>query len=71
MLYEVITDLGLITRVGEAHLEGVGSREGVARAKRELLEEMAAGRPVVLNRDDPAFLLLSRGAVGPITTFVV
>jgi len=41
----------------------------VARAKRELLEEMAAGRPVVLNRDDPAFLLLSRGAVGPITTF--
>lgn len=65
----VAPDLGLITRVGEAHLEGVGSREGVARAKRELLEEMASGRPVVLNRDDPSFLLLSRGAVGPITTF--
>ena len=62
-------DLGIITRVGEAHLEGLGSREGVARAKRELLEEMAPGRPVVLNRDDPSFSLLFRGAGGPITTF--
>jgi UDP-N-acetylmuramoyl-tripeptide--D-alanyl-D-alanine ligase len=62
-------DLGIITRVGEAHLEGLGSREGVARAKRELLEEMAPGRPVVLNRDDPSFSLLFRGAAGPVTTF--
>jgi UDP-N-acetylmuramoyl-tripeptide--D-alanyl-D-alanine ligase len=65
----VAPDVGLISRVGEAHLEGVGSREGVARAKRELLEEMAPGRRVVLNRDDPSFSLLARGAVGSITTF--
>jgi UDP-N-acetylmuramoyl-tripeptide--D-alanyl-D-alanine ligase len=62
-------DLGVITRVGDAHLEGLGSREGVARAKRELLEEMSLGRPVVLNRDDPSFSLLHRGASGPTFTF--
>ena len=62
-------DLGIITRVGDAHLEGLGSLEGVARAKRELLEEMVPGRPVVLNRDDPSFPLLFRGASGPVTTF--
>ena len=45
-------DIGLITNVGRAHLEGVGSVEGVARAKVELLEKMAPRALAVLNGDD-------------------
>ncbi|HYQ61131.1 MAG TPA: UDP-N-acetylmuramoyl-tripeptide--D-alanyl-D-alanine ligase [Desulfatiglandales bacterium] len=45
-------DIGLITNVGRAHLEGVGSIEGVARAKVELLDKMAPRALAVLNGDD-------------------
>jgi UDP-N-acetylmuramoyl-tripeptide--D-alanyl-D-alanine ligase len=45
-------DIGLITNVGRAHLEGVGSIEGVARAKVELLEKMASRGLAILNGDD-------------------
>ncbi len=55
-------DIGVITNVGPAHLEGVGSIEGVKAAKGELLEKMAPGRRAVLNADDPRVLELARGA---------
>jgi len=45
-------DIGLITNVGRAHLEGVGSVEGVARAKVELLDKMAPRALAILNGDD-------------------
>ncbi len=45
--------LGVITNIGEAHLEMVGSLEGVARAKGELLEGMDPGGTAVLNGEDP------------------
>ncbi|MGE5841953.1 MAG: UDP-N-acetylmuramoyl-tripeptide--D-alanyl-D-alanine ligase [Deltaproteobacteria bacterium] len=45
-------DVGLITNVGRAHLEGVGSIEGVAKAKVELLERMAPRGLAILNGDD-------------------
>jgi UDP-N-acetylmuramoyl-tripeptide--D-alanyl-D-alanine ligase len=45
-------DIGLITNVGRAHLEGVGSIEGVARAKVELLHKMAPRALAILNGDD-------------------
>ncbi len=45
-------DVGLITNVGRAHLEGVGSIEGVARAKVELLEKMSPRSLAILNGDD-------------------
>jgi UDP-N-acetylmuramoyl-tripeptide--D-alanyl-D-alanine ligase len=45
-------DIGLITNVGRAHLEGVGSIEGVAKAKVELLERMAPRSLAILNGDD-------------------
>jgi len=61
-------DVGLITNVGRAHLEGVGSVEGVARAKVELLEKMSPRALAILNGDDD---LLMRAAgtfpVKPIT----
>lgn len=47
----------LITQAGQAHLEGFGSLEGVAQAKGEILEGLAADGVAVLNRDDRFFPL--------------
>jgi UDP-N-acetylmuramoyl-tripeptide--D-alanyl-D-alanine ligase len=41
-------DVGLITSVGPAHLELVGSLEGVVRAKRELLDALPAGAVAIV-----------------------
>jgi UDP-N-acetylmuramoyl-tripeptide--D-alanyl-D-alanine ligase len=44
--------VGLITCVAEAHLEGLGSIEGVARAKGELFEGLPRDAVAVVNADD-------------------
>lgn len=47
-------DLGLITNVGMAHLEGVGGTLAeVARVKEELFAELAANTVAIVNYDDP------------------
>lgn len=45
--------IGVITNVGPGHLEFLGSLEGVARAKEELIGQIDPGGTAVLNRDDP------------------
>ena len=46
-------DLGLITNVGRAHLEGFGSFEGVIQTKTELYRHLAAkGGTVFVNKDN-------------------
>ena len=45
--------VGVITNVGPAHLESMQSVERIARAKFELLENMASPKTFVLNADDP------------------
>jgi len=45
--------LGVITNIGEAHLELLGSQESIAMAKEELLEGLVGRRLAVLNGDDP------------------
>lgn len=44
-------DVGVVTQAGDAHLEGFGSREGVARAKGELFAALDGGIAVI-NADD-------------------
>ena len=46
-------DIGVITNIGPAHLEGFDSIEGIAKAKAELLNTIHPGGTVVLNGDDP------------------
>jgi UDP-N-acetylmuramoyl-tripeptide--D-alanyl-D-alanine ligase len=46
-------DIGLITNIGPAHLEGLGSLEGVMHAKGELIEKIKPGGKIILNADDP------------------
>lgn len=45
-------DIGVITNVGPAHLEGFGSLDGVALAKGELLDHMSLNGVAVLNAED-------------------
>ncbi|HKY92697.1 MAG TPA: UDP-N-acetylmuramoyl-tripeptide--D-alanyl-D-alanine ligase, partial [Nevskiaceae bacterium] len=45
-------DVGVITQAGDAHLEGFGSREGVARAKGELFAGLSPDGVAAINADD-------------------
>ncbi|MDH5378497.1 MAG: UDP-N-acetylmuramoyl-tripeptide--D-alanyl-D-alanine ligase [Gammaproteobacteria bacterium] len=45
-------DIGVVSNAGTAHLEGFGSREGVARAKGELFMALGKGGTAIINRDD-------------------
>lgn len=51
-----IPQVGLVTRVAEAHLEHFDSVEEIARAKGELYEALPPGAVAVANADDPRVL---------------
>ncbi|MBF0226482.1 MAG: UDP-N-acetylmuramoyl-tripeptide--D-alanyl-D-alanine ligase [Desulfobacterales bacterium] len=52
-------DIGVITNIGNAHIEGVGSIEGVMDAKGELLLNMKKNGAAVLNADNKYTMKLS------------
>lgn len=62
-------DVGVITNIGEAHLEFLGSVEEVAEAKGELLPFLTGDRVAVLNRDDPYLGPLLPRVRGRLLTF--
>ncbi len=45
-------DLGIITNIGEAHLENFKNIDGIAKAKGEIIENIKKGGTLILNRDD-------------------
>lgn len=44
--------MGIITNIGVSHIENLGSREGILRAKLELLEGLKPDAPLILNGDN-------------------
>src|SRR5437667_57139 len=46
-------DMGMITSVAAAHLEGLSSLAGVAREKGALYQRVRAGGTIAVNLDDP------------------
>jgi len=55
-------DIGLITNIGPAHLEGLGSLEGIMNAKGEMLETVSPRGRIILNADDPMVMRLATRA---------
>lgn len=56
-------DYGLITNVGKAHLEGLGSLEGVMRTKGELYDflRLREGSRVFIHQDNPLLAQMAQG----------
>lgn len=44
--------VGIITNIGVSHIENLGSRENIMKAKLEIASEMAPDAPLILNADD-------------------
>ncbi|MBI3456014.1 MAG: UDP-N-acetylmuramoyl-tripeptide--D-alanyl-D-alanine ligase [Candidatus Rokubacteria bacterium] len=61
--------VGVVTAIAPAHLEGVGSIEGVQKAKGELVHAIPPDGLVVLNADDALVLALAREARGHVVTY--
>jgi UDP-N-acetylmuramoyl-tripeptide--D-alanyl-D-alanine ligase len=59
--------IGVITRIGEAHLGGFGSAEAVAEAKSELLAALPLHGLAVLSGDDPWLRRIAAGTRAQIT----
>jgi UDP-N-acetylmuramoyl-tripeptide--D-alanyl-D-alanine ligase len=64
-------EVGILTNIGPVHLEGLGSIEGVAAAKGELLEGMGVHGRLIFNADDPRVKVLSKKFGGERISFGV
>lgn len=45
--------IAIISNIGVSHMESLGSRENILKAKLEILDGLRAGCPLMLNGDDP------------------
>lgn len=65
----VAPDIAIELMVGHAHLGGFGSVQGIADAKRELVEGLRPGGTAILNADDPYVRVMASSAPGPVRFF--
>ena len=54
--------IGIITNIGEAHIENFKEIYGIAKAKSEIIENIIPRGTIILNRDDKFFNYLSKKA---------
>lgn len=62
-------DMGLVTNIGHAHIENFTGIEGIAAAKRELVESLPATGVAFLNADDPRVAAFASHTRARIETF--
>lgn len=68
MTKAVKPDVAVISNIGVSHIENLGSREGILKAKLEILQGMKADAPVILNADDD-MLVTVRPAAHPVICY--
>ncbi len=61
--------IGIITNIAPAHIEGLHSLDGIMAAKGELLKHLPADGVAVMNLDDPRVSRLAREAPCPVVGF--
>lgn len=64
-----LPDAGLITNVGAAHLEQLGSLENIAKAKKELVDSLDESAVVFLNYDNKYTQKMEKGFEGKVIYF--
>jgi len=52
-------DISVITNIGMAHMENLGSREGILKAKTEMFDHLKLNASIVLNGDDDMLTTVS------------
>ncbi len=64
-----LPDVAVIVNIGTMHIEHLGSREGILKAKLEILEGMSGGGQVILNGDDNLLQNVHHNAALNVTYF--
>jgi UDP-N-acetylmuramoyl-tripeptide--D-alanyl-D-alanine ligase len=62
----VAPDVSVVTTIGVAHLETMGSVDAIAEEKGRLVEQTTAGGPTILNADDERVDAMAARAAGPV-----
>jgi UDP-N-acetylmuramoyl-tripeptide--D-alanyl-D-alanine ligase len=63
--------VGVYTNIAPVHIEHFGTIEGIAAAKRELLENVIPGGTIIVNNDNEHVVRISKGFDGRIVTYGV
>ena len=63
--------VGVYTNIAPVHIEFFGTIEGIAAAKRELLENVTPGGAIVINNDNEHVVRISKGFPGRILSYAI